>query len=189
MNDDLISRQAAIDTLAIGKEFLLRVLDDMDTVGQDREKYSWGLGLIESSIDDIEELPSAQPTQNNTSNALKPLDCIDRRAAIDAVSEECQEWRGIFSRCEAKLLSLPSAEPQRWIPVTERLPDNGKEVLITAWEDTVDVACLHLDGNWASGFCNFDDGDVRAWMPLPKPYEYPPKDFMNPPEGSEDVKE
>ena len=58
---DLISRQAAIDTLATGEELLRRVLDDMDVVGNEREKYEWGLGLIESYIADMKELPSAQP--------------------------------------------------------------------------------------------------------------------------------
>ena len=58
---DLIERQTAIDVLSLGKELLSRVLDDMDVVGADREKYSWGLELIESYINDIEELPPAQP--------------------------------------------------------------------------------------------------------------------------------
>ena len=62
MMDDLISREAAIDTLAIGEELLRRVLDDMDVVGNEREKYEWGLGLIESYISDMKDLPSAQPT-------------------------------------------------------------------------------------------------------------------------------
>ena len=57
---DPIERQDAIDTLNVGAELLRRVLDDADVVGADREKYSWGLGLIESCINDIEELPSAQ---------------------------------------------------------------------------------------------------------------------------------
>lgn len=56
-----ISRQAAIDVLSLGKEILSRVLNDMDVVGAEREKYSWGLRLIESNIEDIKELPSAQP--------------------------------------------------------------------------------------------------------------------------------
>lgn len=38
-------------------------------------------------------------------------DLIDRYAAIDAVSEVCGEWRGIFVRCEEKLLALPSTQP------------------------------------------------------------------------------
>ena len=58
---DCVSREAAIDVLSVGKELLSRVLDDIDVVDTDREKYSWGLGLIESYIKDIEELPPAQP--------------------------------------------------------------------------------------------------------------------------------
>lgn len=58
---DLIDRQAAIDSLDVGAELLRRVLDDTDIVGVEREKYEWGLGLIESCILDMKELPSAQP--------------------------------------------------------------------------------------------------------------------------------
>lgn len=59
--NDLISRQAAIKALSFDKELLNRALDDMDMVGIDREKYTWGLGLVESYIADIEDLPTAQP--------------------------------------------------------------------------------------------------------------------------------
>lgn len=58
--NDLISRQAAIDTLNDGAELLKRVLDDADIVGLERAKYEWGLGLIESYISDMKELPSAE---------------------------------------------------------------------------------------------------------------------------------
>lgn len=57
---DLINRQEAIDILELGAEILRRVLDDMDVVGIDREKYSYGLKLLESDIEDIKELPPAQ---------------------------------------------------------------------------------------------------------------------------------
>ena len=60
---DLISRQQAIDILSLGAEIFNRVLDDMDVVGIDREKYSYGLKLIESNIEDIKELPSALSEQ------------------------------------------------------------------------------------------------------------------------------
>lgn len=59
--EDCISRQAAIDTLDVGAEVLRRVLDNADVVGVEREKFEWGLGLIESYISDMKELPSAQP--------------------------------------------------------------------------------------------------------------------------------
>ena len=59
--NDLIYRQAAIDALNDGAELFRRVLDDVDVVGNEREKFEWGLGLIESYIDDMKDLPSAQP--------------------------------------------------------------------------------------------------------------------------------
>lgn len=58
--DDLINKQEAVDILELGAEILRRVLNDMDVVGIDREKYSYGLKLIESDIEDIKELPPAQ---------------------------------------------------------------------------------------------------------------------------------
>lgn len=61
MANDLIRRADAIDALSYGKEMLNLALDDMDVVGAEREKYLWGLGLIESTIKDIEQLPSAEP--------------------------------------------------------------------------------------------------------------------------------
>jgi hypothetical protein len=81
--DDLISRQNAIDVLRIEEELLRRVLDDMDVVGQDREKYSWGLGLIESYISDIEELPSAEPVRHGK-------------------WEPCCEWHGTNGEVETR---------------------------------------------------------------------------------------
>ena len=39
------------------------------------------------------------------------IDPIERQDAIDAVSKGCQEWRGVFSRCEENILALPSTQP------------------------------------------------------------------------------
>ena len=58
---NLIDRQAAIDVLETGAEFLRRVLDDTDVVGNEREKFAWGLELVELFIDDMKELPSVEP--------------------------------------------------------------------------------------------------------------------------------
>ena len=58
---DTIYRQDAIDALDGGAELLKRVLDDTDIVGAERRKYKWGLGLIESCISDMKDLPSAEP--------------------------------------------------------------------------------------------------------------------------------
>ena len=43
-------------------------------------------------------------------------DLISKRAAIDAVSRGCQEFRGIFAECEKNLNELPSVQPE---PISE----------------------------------------------------------------------
>lgn len=35
-------------------------------------------------------------------------DAVSREAVIEAVSEGCQEWRGIYGRCEELINALPS---------------------------------------------------------------------------------
>lgn len=57
--------------------------------------------------------------------------------------------------------ALREQEERRWIPVTERLPDIGKDVLIYSKEDGVDVDYYGGDmfGYW----------NVTHWMPLPEP--------------------
>ena len=61
---------------------------------------------------------------------------------------------------------------QEWIPVTERLPNVGEEVLVfDTRENWIGFAWLHPDKTWtALGFdWPFDFGEVTHWMPLPQP--------------------
>lgn len=58
--NDTVFRQDVIDALNVGKELLSCSLDNMDIVGNYRERLEWGLGLIESCIEDIKDIPSAQ---------------------------------------------------------------------------------------------------------------------------------
>ena len=72
----------------------------------------------------------------------------------------------------------PSAQPEqtgKWIPVSERLPKIGKEVLLSEPNDTI-LAEYHGNGN-PEGVWHIDGihhflQDIKgcAWMPLPKPY-------------------
>ena len=69
----------------------------------------------------------------------------------------------------------------RWIPVTERLPESGKYVLMSFENFTLPAIGRYEvndegDGAWYLG--DNDEGDtcssmglfVNAWMPLPDPY-------------------
>lgn len=85
-----------------------------------------------------------------------------------------------------------------WIPIDEKLPNDGQEVLITVWEDWsygkgtkieyhVDYAIYVYDGHFRvcggrGGFNTMkpvvhgQPCKIIAWMPLPEPYRdpYPP---------------
>lgn len=61
---------------------------------------------------------------------------------------------------------------RRWIPVTERLPENQEFVLISFKEPVVpNVGFYDVDGKWTDGTnASYDNFEVVAWMPLPEPY-------------------
>lgn len=60
----------------------------------------------------INALPSAQPTQTNTPNTLKSLDCIDRQTAIDAIERNAYRHTYIDQIVDV-IKQLPSAQPDR----------------------------------------------------------------------------
>ena len=97
-------------------------------------------------------------------------DSISRQAAIDAVYKSS----GTGTALKA-LKALPSAQPeQRWIPCSERLPEEGVNVLlcIKDWESqkTKMVVSLRRDYNYWDGLGRDIRGDI-AWMPLPEPWK------------------
>ena len=74
-----------------------------------------------------------------------------KTAAVQAVSDACV----------LAVAALREKEERRWIPVTERLPDIGIEVLVYSEDDGICVD--YCDGD--SFVCYY----VTHWMPLPKP--------------------
>lgn len=65
----------------------------------------------------------------------------------------------------------------KWIPVTERLPENnrGKHVLVTTVDEgRIDVRASYFAFDKffrVEAHSIYEDGVVKAWMPLPEPYE------------------
>ena len=81
---------------------------------------------------------------------------------------------------KAKQLAIKALEQeQKWIPVSERLPEDRREVLVTAyWHETYQVMMASYYGDglwWCVPFNNCGEHTQRlnpkAWMPLPKPYK------------------
>lgn len=119
-------------------------------------------------------------------------DAISRQAAIDAMAKiehddiaqyGCAIPEGFDSSPAIEALNdLPSVTPQpkmgRWIPVSKRLPEDRREVLVTAyWHETYQVMMASYFGDglwWCVPFNNCGEHMQRlkpkAWMPLPTPY-------------------
>lgn len=114
-------------------------------------------------------------------------DYIDRQAAIEALGERpvvWDEWTDEYTLGQRKqydydklaIEALPSAEVElvkhgRWIPVSERLPKQGQEVICQCRASIIKVLKLDADGDWYQDASHcYMRGFVIAWMPLPEPY-------------------
>ena len=65
---------------------------------------------------------------------------------------------------------FPSVQPERWIPCSERLPEDGENVFVYMFGDSPYIAWIN-DGLWETDdfACEKEENPV-AWMPLPEPY-------------------
>lgn len=68
----------------------------------------------------------------------------------------------------------------KWIPCSERMPEEGHEVLFVAFEEDVEVG-RHYDNMWTAlrtdsqnDPITFDNQCVMHWMPLPLPPQEQP---------------
>ena len=89
---DTISRQAAIDALNVGAELLGRILDDAVIFGDERAKYKWGLGLIESCISDMKKLPSEQPQRTGRWELIDDTEFRVPGYRCSVCHCECEDW-------------------------------------------------------------------------------------------------
>jgi len=77
------------------------------------------------------------------------------------------------------IMSLSPVTPQqtRWIPVSERLPKYGKDVLTCSNDGFIEIQSIENDvwdeynywENQNGAWSDFDE--VIAWQPLPEPYK------------------
>ena len=96
------------------------------------------------------------------------------REAADAI-EELQQQVEHYHGCMNEWFEAAQeykAEMPRWIPVTERLPEDTTEVLVCSGIFAPFTEVAFYDGLWYSAW----DGEteiesVTHWMPLPEPPE------------------
>ena len=110
-------------------------------------------------------------------------DLISRQDAIDAIQKRADEIDSVYSAfweglkiAQDVVENLPSAEPERrWIPVTEALPEEKGEYLVSYhpchWNTVSEKVLVGMDTfrgktTWAKKKYQ----KVIAWMPLPEPW-------------------
>lgn len=125
-------------------------------------------------------------------------DLIDRQAAIDLLKQMRKDgnmvpWEGkdVFTRIRKLPSAQPERKPGRWIPVSERLPDEhewiGTKRFGTTISDEVYVTFENPKGERFTRHLSFQNGKLSisdqqtidaffkgsvpiAWMSLPDPY-------------------
>lgn len=122
-------------------------------------------------------------------------DLIYRRDVIDVLATMqglCTSKTALIqnSKIWQQIKDLPSA--QRWFPVSERLPEEEKDVLITkepfkinGYEEKVIKAKRSADPRsgkiewWSPEFGTLTDKSVLAWVPLPEPWKGDNNEYTN----------
>ena len=109
-------------------------------------------------------------------------DVVSREMALekmaDYVASGCADSVEDFEEYSKIICQLPPVTQKsgKWIPVSERLPEDEQEILFSTKTGRVHSGKYHDDDSanqWYShrDKCRAWNNVVIAWMPLPKPYE------------------
>ena len=100
------------------------------------------------------------------------------RDYMETMAKEKWQTRPIEDALKARIAELEAEIDQltahdaterqddKWIPVSERLPEDGKPVWVcTIWNEQ--HSGFLIDGVWGGLFRDFREGEITHWMPLP----------------------
>ena len=163
---DAVSRQAMFDGLA--------------SIAKAKAKSDAQKSLMGRVMFFTEQLPPVAPKLTECE------DCVSREAVLDALHVEGRPTKRFDYVIDVKcdIMALPPVTPkQRWIPVSERLPEDTQPVLLTIrrmsrlYNHEPFITVGHISWNQTTWWCAHDGDcarneiEVLAWMPLPEPWK------------------
>lgn len=99
--------------------------------------------------------------------------CILCQQAADAIEklQKMVEQYKVYLQDAINDLHSAHEKEQKWIPVTERLPEYGKHVLIYAgfFQPYIEAAYYCEDKKWRFTYDDAEVVGVSHWMQLPEP--------------------
>ena len=157
---ELISRKAAIE--ALGEEPMVWDDDADYELGQCSQ---WKADKLA-----IESVPSERPELDEW--------CTDCKE-YDQERHCCPRWNRVIRNTveELKAEHMPSVQEQQWIPVGERLPPSGEDVIVSLHDESGDTSFDYTSIGWTTpkGEYWIVGGDINcyvcAWMPMPRAYK------------------
>lgn len=95
--------------------------------------------------------------------ALRATESRSKRELLDAAADLIEK---LTDRCARYAEEIAVAqEKTRWIPVTERLPDQCMDILVCYRDGHIFMGTAMCD-DWIEE--DLEDGQITHWMPLPE---------------------
>ncbi len=166
------------------EEALLKLHEYMRFIcGSISEKYyGEALHMAISALQQPDHIADDDKKDDHLRDLTKKVDMISRQAILNKIEKIRQSVQMMddthradivmsgMNLCEKAVRNQPPAQPeQRWIPVTERLPEVGRYVIATTSWAFVTKA-VYFGERWEIDGLDYKRSSVVAWMPLPEPY-------------------
>lgn len=84
----------------------------------------------------------------------------------DDMTKDCDVCRSRLVADVEAYIQLLEAQTHRWIPVEERLPEDGQGALVICRDGYITTMAYEYERWWWQGT---EDESVTNWMPLPEP--------------------
>lgn len=120
---------------------------------------------------EIKAVRDAETQDGGFVNRQVVLDLFQQ--AIDSKSPNLEEYWKKLIWVKEHIQDLPSVNPQKWIPVSDRLPEENEAVLLGVRykDDFKYFVTMRCDYNYWTGIGR-DLKGIGYWMPLPQPMPY-----------------